>query len=56
MQLSPVGIIADIFWHELKNHAINIELDAFVVMPNHLHGILILNGNDTGDRDGAGII
>jgi REP element-mobilizing transposase RayT len=46
MQLSSVGILADVFWHESKNHAKDIELDAFVVMPNHIHGILIINGND----------
>lgn len=46
MNLSPIGIIADILWYEIKNHANNVELDAFVVMPNHIHGILILNGGD----------
>lgn len=37
------GFLADVFWHEIPNHARNIELGAFVVMPNHIHGILILN-------------
>ena len=46
MQLSPAGILADVFWHEIKNHAKNIELGEFVVMPNHIHGILILHGAD----------
>ncbi|CAN5658778.1 transposase [soil metagenome] len=46
MHLSPAGILADVFWHEIKNHAKNVELDAFQVMPNHLHGILILDGNN----------
>ena len=46
MQLSNIGILADVFWHESKNHAKDIELDAFVVMPNHIHGILILNGTE----------
>ena len=45
MKLSHVGIIADILWHEIKNHAKNIELGEYVVMPNHVHGILVLNGN-----------
>ncbi len=45
MQLSPIGVIADILWYEIKNHAKNIELGEFIVMPNHIHGILILNGN-----------
>lgn len=30
-------------WYEIKNHAKIIELGEFVVMPNHIHGILILN-------------
>ena len=53
MRLSNIGVIADIFWHEIKNHSKNIELDAFVVMPNHIHGILVLNGDDGGDDDGG---
>jgi putative transposase len=44
MSLSQVGVIADLMWYEIKNHAKNIELGEFVVMPNHIHGILILNG------------
>jgi len=44
-QLSKIGIIADILWYEIKNHAKNIELGEFIAMPNHIHGILILNGN-----------
>ncbi len=45
MNLSNVGILADVFWHEIKNHSQKVELDAFVVMPNHIHGILILNND-----------
>jgi putative transposase len=46
MQLSQVGVIADILWYEIPHHAKNVELGAFVVMPNHIHGILILTGDD----------
>lgn len=53
MQLSSVGILADVFWHEIKNHALNVELYAFVVMPNHIHMILILNG-ENGDGNNGG--
>jgi REP element-mobilizing transposase RayT len=49
MQLSHAGVIADILWHEIKNHTRNIELGEFIVMPNHVHGILILNENDKTD-------
>jgi REP element-mobilizing transposase RayT len=46
MQVSPAGAIAHVLWFEIKNHVKNIELGEFVVMPNHIHGILILNGNN----------
>lgn len=49
MELSPVGVIADNLWREIKNHTNNVELGAFVVMPDHIHGILILTGIDHAD-------
>lgn len=49
MKLSGIGIIADILWYEIKNHTQNVDLGVFVVMPNHVHGILILNGIDISD-------
>ena len=48
MKLSNHGVLADVFWSEIKNHAKNITLGEFVVMPNHVHGILILNNDDHG--------
>lgn len=42
MQFSPVGAIADVLWQQLKMHYPNLGLGAFVIMPNHVHGILIL--------------
>ena len=55
MYPSPIGAIADVLWHELKNHFKNIDLDAFVVMPNHIHGILILNGIGTDGMNNVGV-
>lgn len=52
MSLSNVGILADVFWHEIKNHSKNMTLGEFVVMPNHIHGIIIINpdlGHDPDD-------
>ena len=56
MQLSNIGILADVFWHEIKNHSKNVELHEFQVMPNHIHGILqiVKNINDGGDGGGVG--
>ena len=50
MQLSNIGIIADILWHEIPNHSLNVELGSYVIMPNHIHGILILTGNNGNDN------
>ena len=56
MKLSHAGVLADVFWHEIKNHAQNIELDEYIVMPNHVHGIIILKGNDKFKSDNASSI
>ncbi|WP_027376796.1 transposase [Kaistella palustris] len=53
MNLSNCGMLADVFWHEIKNHAQNVELGAFVVMPNHIHGILILGGESESESESA---
>lgn len=45
MALSNIGVLAYVFWNEIKNHAKNVELGEFVVMPNHIHGIIILKNN-----------
>lgn len=50
MVLSPCGVIADVLWHEIKYHFPHVTLGAFVVMPNHVHGVLILAPNDDADR------
>ena len=48
VDLSPIGEIAHHCWNEIPNHFPYVELDAFIVMPNHLHGIIVLNGNCRG--------
>jgi REP element-mobilizing transposase RayT len=41
--LSNLGVIANVLWHEIPMHAPNVDLGDFIVMPNHIHGIVILN-------------
>jgi len=43
MILNGTGKLAERFWSEIPNHFPFIELDNFVIMPNHVHGILIIN-------------
>ena len=42
MQLSGMGHIADENWRAIPAHFPNAELGEFVIMPNHLHGIIIV--------------
>ncbi len=43
-QLSQLGSLVNEEWRNLPSHFTAIELDAFVVMPDHLHGIVLLSG------------
>ena len=42
MQLSPYGKIVFFNWSILPKRYPNVELDNFIVMPNHVHGIIVL--------------
>ena len=48
MKLSPVGEMAKQFWSELPMKWKNVILDQSVIMPDHMHGIIILNSQDLG--------
>jgi putative transposase len=43
MVLSPIGALVAEEWQKTPQIRIYVELDEWVVMPNHLHGILIIN-------------
>jgi REP element-mobilizing transposase RayT len=40
VKLSEIGKIVTDCWFDLPNHYPNIILDEFIVMPNHVHGII----------------
>lgn len=42
MVLSPAGVLMQSLWTSIADRWPPIQVDAFVVMPNHLHGILII--------------
>ncbi len=42
IELSETGKIVHKFWFEIPKHFENIQLNEFVVMPNHIHGIIII--------------
>ncbi|WP_157813338.1 transposase [Flavobacterium sp. 5] len=43
IQLNEIGKLANDFWVKIPEHFPFVELGNFVVMPNHIHGILIIN-------------
>lgn len=46
MHLSAIGNFALQCWNEIPKHFPFVLLDEFVVMPNHIHGIIIINKMD----------
>lgn len=52
MQLNKYGRIAEQCWFDLPNHYSNLVLDAFVLMPDHLHGIMKIDNKTYGTVNG----
>ena len=44
MILNEYGKIVEQCWNDLPNHYDNIALDAYVIMPDHFHGIIFIVG------------
>jgi REP element-mobilizing transposase RayT len=51
MQLNALGCIADECWRAIPEHFTNVKLGAYVVMPNHVHGIIVIT--DRADADAS---
>ena len=43
MKLNDFGKIADEYWSAIPQHFPFVELGAYVIMPNHVHGIIVIN-------------
>jgi len=55
MIFSELGSIASQYWLEIPQHFPHVKLDEFVIMPNHIHGILILDYSLVGTRHGVSL-
>lgn len=51
LRLSEYGKIALECWLDIPNHCPQADLDAFIVMPNHIHGILVLDDDPANSSD-----
>jgi putative transposase len=50
VRLNHYGRIVDDAWVDLPNHHDNVDLDVFVIMSNHIHGIIIINDVGAGSE------
>jgi REP element-mobilizing transposase RayT len=41
-RLSAVGEVAQRYWADIPTHFEHVRLDEYVVMPNHVHGIVVI--------------
>ena len=53
MRLNDAGEIARRCWEDIPDHFPLVELDAFVIMPNHVHGIILITESCTGEKSFA---
>ncbi len=48
MRLNDAGRMVQTLWDELPDHSPGVETDAFVVMPNRIHAIIVLSPDPVG--------
>jgi putative transposase len=46
MILNQLGVMADKYWLEIPTHFTFVELDEYIIMPNHVHGVVVINNGD----------
>ena len=46
MKLSDIGIKADQCWLKIPAHFPFVRLDEYIIMPNHIHGIIVIDKSD----------
>jgi hypothetical protein len=56
MGLSVPGCIAWHYWRQISDHQSRVVLDQFVVMPNHIHGIIGIKSIKTSEKESVGTL
>ncbi|GIW45213.1 MAG: hypothetical protein KatS3mg077_2495 [Candidatus Binatia bacterium] len=51
MRLNEAGHVAQRCWADIPNHFPHVQLDAFIVMPNHVHGVLVIAHHVVGAKN-----
>ena len=56
MRLNDAGLMIERWWRKLPDKFTSVTIDAYVVMPNHFHGIVVIEDNndlDVGEHTGS---
>ena len=53
MILNEIGLIAQDCWSQIPDHFPFVKLGVHVVMPNHIHGIVVIDKSDDERNDGC---
>jgi REP element-mobilizing transposase RayT len=48
-------VVIDSWWGTIPRRFPSVGLDAYVVMPNHLHGIVVIEGGEPQHGDAVGV-
>jgi REP element-mobilizing transposase RayT len=56
MRLTEAGQMVQSVWDALPQNYPGVDVDEFVVMPNHIHGIIVLTGDDVGADDMTAVV
>jgi len=49
VRLNRVGMVAQREWERLSNRFPAVQIDSYVIMPNHVHGIIVIMGRGTAE-------
>ena len=50
MDLSPLGVVVAEEWLKIPRHQPRVHLDEWIIMPDHMHGILIFHDKTMDQR------
>jgi len=53
LRTTQIGDVAKEYWYEIPKFHPYVSLDEFILMPNHLHGIIFISSNSTPEINGG---
>ena len=53
LSLNKIGLMVKSIWSEIPNYYPHIDIDEFVIMPNHMHGIIVISNRHRRPQGGA---